>query len=101
MRSSGYLNVILTINAVLLAGLLWTNIAGQPLLANVEIQRPAQTSPLTSDHQILGDRAVGQGDEESRQSLRDGPLCARRRHQVLQRPDLVVLRKVAREPALQ
>ena len=34
MRQSRYLNVILTVNAVLLAGLLWTQLAGQPLLTS-------------------------------------------------------------------
>lgn len=33
MRQSTYLNGILTVNAVLLAGLLWTQVAEQPLLA--------------------------------------------------------------------
>ena len=34
MRRVSYLNGILTANAVLLAGLLWTQIAGQPLLSS-------------------------------------------------------------------
>ena len=34
MRQTRYLNVILTVNALLLAALLWTAIAGQPLLVN-------------------------------------------------------------------
>ena len=33
MRQGTYLNVILTVNAALLAGLLWSQIAGQPGLA--------------------------------------------------------------------
>jgi hypothetical protein len=33
MRQGKYLNVILTANAVLLAGLLWTQVAQRPLLA--------------------------------------------------------------------
>lgn len=33
MRRRNYLNVILTVNALLLAGLLWTQIAGQPLVS--------------------------------------------------------------------
>ena len=33
MRQRTYLNVILTVNAVLLAGLVWTQIADTPLLA--------------------------------------------------------------------
>jgi hypothetical protein len=32
MRQGSYLNVILTVNAVLLAGVLWTQIAGTPVL---------------------------------------------------------------------
>lgn len=34
MRRRNYLNGILTVNAVLLTGLLWVQVAGQPLLAN-------------------------------------------------------------------
>jgi hypothetical protein len=34
MRQGKYLNVILTVNAVLLAGLLWTQVAEQPMLAD-------------------------------------------------------------------
>ncbi len=33
MRQGTYLNVILTVNAVLLAGLVWTQVAETPLLA--------------------------------------------------------------------
>jgi hypothetical protein len=33
MRQTTYLNVILTVNAVLLAGVLWTQLASRPLLA--------------------------------------------------------------------
>ena len=33
MRQSRYLNVILTVNAVLLSGLLWTQVAERPMLA--------------------------------------------------------------------
>jgi len=32
MRQGSYLNVILTVNAVLLAGVLWTHVAGTPVL---------------------------------------------------------------------
>jgi len=34
MRQSKYLNVILTVNAVLLGGVLWTHIAGTPVLSS-------------------------------------------------------------------
>jgi hypothetical protein len=33
MRHTRYLNVILTVNAILLAALVWTQVAGSPLLA--------------------------------------------------------------------
>jgi hypothetical protein len=33
MRQGTYLNVILTVNAALLAGLTWIHVAGQPVLA--------------------------------------------------------------------
>ncbi len=51
MRRASYLNGILTANAVLLAGLLWTQIAGQPLLSstaaaqNITPARPVPTVP--------------------------------------------------------
>jgi hypothetical protein len=41
MRQTTYLNVILTVNAVLLAGLVWTQLASRPLLAQ---SAEAQTS---------------------------------------------------------
>ena len=34
MRRRTYLNGILTVNAVLLAGLMWVQVGGQPMLAN-------------------------------------------------------------------
>lgn len=51
MRRASYLNGILTANAVLLAGLLWTQIAGQPLLSSSAVAqnrtpaRPVPTIP--------------------------------------------------------
>lgn len=42
MRQSTYLNVILTVNACLLTGILWTHVAGQPALASAAL---AQSSP--------------------------------------------------------
>jgi hypothetical protein len=42
MRQSTYLNVILTINAALLTGLLWTQFVGAPSLTS---QALAQTTP--------------------------------------------------------
>lgn len=38
MRQSTYLNSILTVNAVLLTGLLWTQLAGRPLADQAEAQ---------------------------------------------------------------
>lgn len=37
MRRDTYLNVILTVNAMLLAGMLWTQVAEKPLLAETAI----------------------------------------------------------------
>lgn len=34
MRRNSYLNVILTVNALLLAGLVWVQVADEPLMAN-------------------------------------------------------------------
>jgi hypothetical protein len=48
MRRRNYLNVILTVNAVLLAGLLWTQIAGRPLVSAAHAQDendPANQGP--------------------------------------------------------
>lgn len=44
MRRTNYLNVILTINAMLLTALLWTALAGRPLLAT-EATAQSVTSP--------------------------------------------------------
>lgn len=38
MRRRNYLNVILTVNAVLLAGLLWTQMVGQPLVSAAQAE---------------------------------------------------------------
>ena len=37
MRQGTYLNVILTVNAVLLAGLLWTQVVDRPVLAETAV----------------------------------------------------------------
>ena len=42
MRQSRYLNVILTVNAVLLAGLLWTQVVDRPMLAETGDRAVAQ-----------------------------------------------------------
>ncbi|MHC5002512.1 MAG: hypothetical protein ACYTJ0_05255 [Planctomycetota bacterium] len=51
MRRATYLNVILTINAVLLTALLWTALAGRPLLATEaaaqSFTRPQDQNPRT------------------------------------------------------
>ena|SRR6185503_2642628 len=47
MRQGKYLNGILTVNAVLLAGLLWTQIAGKAMLASeAAAQSTASGTPL-------------------------------------------------------
>jgi hypothetical protein len=48
MRHMKYLNVILTVNAMLLTGLLWTAIVGQPLLAG-EASAQSRTRDLRTD----------------------------------------------------
>lgn len=49
MRQGVYLNVILTVNAVLLGGVLWTQVAGHPALAQ---SASAQTGPVSSNQGI-------------------------------------------------
>ena len=43
MRQGSYLNVILTVNAVLLAGVLWTHVAGTPVLNSTANAQSAGT----------------------------------------------------------
>jgi len=46
MRQGTYLNVILTVNAVLLAGLVWTQVAGVPVFAgNASAQSRSRLGP--------------------------------------------------------
>jgi len=49
MRQGLYLNVILTVNAVLLAGIVWTQVAGHPTLAR---SASAQTGPVSPNQGI-------------------------------------------------
>ncbi|MCI0677323.1 MAG: hypothetical protein L0Y42_16300 [Phycisphaerales bacterium] len=42
MRQGTYLNVILTANALLLSGMLWTQMAGQPALEQQALAQTAQ-----------------------------------------------------------
>ena len=44
MRQSKYLNVILTVNAVLLAGLLWTQVVGRTSLSSEAHAQTSQSS---------------------------------------------------------
>jgi hypothetical protein len=44
MRQQKYLNVILTVNAILLAGLLWTQVADRPVLSD-EATAQSRTQP--------------------------------------------------------
>lgn len=46
MRQSKYLNGILTVNAVLLGGLLWTQLGDRPLLAQSAVAESAQRSTV-------------------------------------------------------
>jgi hypothetical protein len=41
MRQGTYLNVILTVNAVLLAGVVWAHVAGTPVLSSTAIAQSA------------------------------------------------------------
>ncbi len=48
MNASKYLNGILTVNAILLAGLLWTQIANRPLLADEATAQVRSGKPGTT-----------------------------------------------------
>lgn len=45
MRRRNYLNGILTVNAVLLTGLLWVQVVGQPLPANTASAQSSRVRP--------------------------------------------------------
>ena len=55
MRQGTYLNVILTVNAALLAGLLWSQVAGSPVLTQSAVaqsagaEKPAVGIPNAAD----------------------------------------------------
>jgi hypothetical protein len=46
MKREQYLNVILTINALLLASLIWTQVADQPVLATTVEAQSARNPPV-------------------------------------------------------
>ena len=63
MRQAKYLNGILTVNAVLLAGLLWTQVADGPILsqtaeASAPPKRNVPTFPNASDQRMEIVRSV-------------------------------------------
>ncbi|MHC5026981.1 MAG: hypothetical protein ACYTGR_09520 [Planctomycetota bacterium] len=53
MRSRRFLNVILSLNAILLAGLLWASLAGRPIFASQAVaqvrSKPAMMAPNAAD----------------------------------------------------
>ncbi|MBT8485401.1 MAG: hypothetical protein HKO59_06100 [Phycisphaerales bacterium] len=51
MRQGNYLNGILTVNALLLAGLLWTQVADAPALAADAVAGPPVRNPLDAGAQ--------------------------------------------------
>ena len=57
MRQGTYLNVILTVNAVLLAGVLWTALAGHPVL---DRSASAQSSGTTGSPSLIPVTAADQ-----------------------------------------
>jgi hypothetical protein len=62
MRRRNYLSVILTINAALLAGLLWVQVADQPLLAG-EASAQSRTRPPLGEPPIVPPNAASQRAE--------------------------------------
>lgn len=71
MRQRNYLNVILTVNAVLLAGLLWTQVADTPLLANSAVaQNRKQFAGVPTIPNAAKQRdAIAQGLRELKSSV--------------------------------
>jgi hypothetical protein len=55
MRRGTYLNVILTVNAVLLTGLLWTQLVDRPLL---EAEAAAQSRTKTTQPPVIPNAAA-------------------------------------------
>jgi hypothetical protein len=55
MRQGTYLNVILTVNAVLLTGLLWTQVVSQPLL---DTSAAAQSRTRTAAPPVIPNAAA-------------------------------------------
>jgi hypothetical protein len=49
MRQGTYLNVILTVNAVLLGGIVWTQIAGRPVLEQTATAQVGTGVPNAAD----------------------------------------------------
>ena len=62
MRRRNYLNVILTINAALLAGLVWVQVADRPLLAG-EASAQSRTRPPQGEPPIVPPNAASQRHE--------------------------------------
>jgi acetamidase/formamidase len=82
MRQSKYLNVILTVNAVLLAGLLWTQIASAPVLAQdavaqVRATRAVPTIPNAAEQRkkmIDALQEIRQSADATKQLLESGQV---------------------------
>ena len=84
MRRVSYLNGILTANAVLLAGLLWTQIAGQPLLSSSAVAQnrspagpPVPTVPNAAKQRNENIKAIhelGRTMQEIMRMLRSGQV---------------------------
>ncbi|MHC4946900.1 MAG: hypothetical protein ACYTG1_01365 [Planctomycetota bacterium] len=71
MRQQKYLNVILTVNAVLLAGLLWTQLAETPILArtaDAQVRSVPYQRDVTRPGTVLN---AGKQRAETNQSLRE------------------------------
>lgn len=78
MRQRTYLNVILTINAILLSGLLWTQIVSGPAFSSeaAAIQRNSSGIPNAGDQRQQMIRLLEEidGKVEATNSLLDGEM---------------------------
>ena len=76
MRRTSYLNVILTVNALLLAALLWTQVADRPVLAKPAIAEPPSMPNAAEQRQkiINALQDLEQSVSESTRLLESGKL---------------------------
>jgi hypothetical protein len=77
MRQGRYLNVILTVNAVLLTGLLWTQLSDRPLLASDVAAQSVPGIPNAADQRqrmLEAMREIKDSVDATRNMLQSGKL---------------------------